>query len=196
MKNSLRRMFTNFTMLFLAGVSFGNCYSQANNSNPGSNKETISKNSKNPFRKFIGEWTLKDDNWHQNWGHGAEHIKIPNHHTICRQLNTDNSLLAVIDGTPPYGHIFWSYNPVKKEVDHLSSFGTTRAGVGKGTVNENGDVSLKISFADEPEGTYRLYTYKWTSENEYELKSIQYDATDKPTGNFYGGTFVRIQSKK
>lgn len=151
---------------------------------------------KNPFHKFVGEWTLKDDNWSQNWGQADEHIKIPNHHTICRQLNTDNSLLAEIDGTPPYGHIFWSYNPVTNEVDHLSSFGTTRAGVGKGTVNENGDVSLKISFADEPEGTYRLYTYKWTSENEYDLKSVQYDANDKPTGFFYGGTFVRIQSKK
>lgn len=159
------------------------------------NLETVEK-PKNPFNKFIGEWTLKDDNWSQNWGQGDEHIKIPNHHTICRELNTDNSLLAVIDGTPPYGHIFWSYNPVKKEVDHLSSFGTTRAGVGKGTVNENGDVSLKISFADEPEGTYRLYTYKWISENEYDLKSIQYDAKGKPTGNFYGGTFIRIQSRK
>ncbi|MEO6730797.1 MAG: hypothetical protein ABIN01_06245 [Ferruginibacter sp.] len=160
------------------------------------NLETLEK-PKTPFNKFIGEWTLKDDNWSQNWGQGDEHIKIPNHHTICRELNTDNSLLAVIDGTPPYGHIFWSYNPVKKEVNHLSSFGTIRAGVGKGTLNENGDVSLKISFADEPEGTYRLYTYKWISENEYDLKSIQYDAKDKPTGNFYGGTFVRIkQSKK
>ncbi len=148
---------------------------------------------KNPFNKFVGEWTLKNDNWSQNWGNGTENIKIPNHHTICKELNTDNSLLAVIDGTPPYGHIFWSYNPVKKEVDHLSSFGTTRAGVGKGTVNENGDVSLKISFADEPEGTYRLYTYKWISDNEYDLKSVQYDAKGKPTGFFYGGTFVRYR---
>lgn len=149
----------------------------------------------NPFNKFIGEWTLKDDNWAQNWGQADEHIKIPHHHTVCRELNTKNSLLAVIDGTPPYGHIFWSYNPVKKEVNHLSSFGTNRAGVGKGTVSENGDVSLKISFSDEAGGTYRLYTYKWISENEYELKSIQYDANDKPTGLFYGGTFIRVKSK-
>ncbi len=151
---------------------------------------------KNPFNKFIGEWTLKDDNWSQNWGNGTENIKIPNHHTVCKDLNTVNTLLAVIDGTPPYGHIFWSYNPVKKEVDHLSSFGTTRAGVGKGTVNENGDVTLKISFADEPEGTYRRYTYKWISENEYNLKSIQYNSKDEATGYFYGGTFIRINTKK
>ena len=61
---------------------------------------------------------MKDDNWSHNWGNGIENIKIPNHHTTRTELNTINSLLAVIDGTPPYGHIFWSYNPVKKEVDH------------------------------------------------------------------------------
>ena len=150
----------------------------------------------NPFEKFKGEWTLKDNNWSQNWGNGTENIKITNHHTVCRELNTRNSLLAVIDGTPPYGHIFWSYNPVKKEVDHLSSFGTARAGVGKGTVNENGDVFLKISFADEAEGTYRRYSYKWISDDEYELMSVQYDANDKPTGLFYGGTFVRVGKRR
>jgi len=205
----MKNISVNFALLILLGLSFNNCYPQEKSATPGFTPEDDTKlavvlnrvnpgdaeKPKNPFYKFIGEWTLKDDNWSQNWGQGDEHIKIPHHHTICRELNTDNSLLAVIDGTPPYGHIFWSYNPVKKEVNHLSSFGTTRAGVGKGTVNENGDVSLKISFADEPEGTYRLYTYKWISENEYELKSIQYNADDKPTGFFYGGLFVRIVNK-
>lgn len=183
-------------LLFLLSFSFTHCFSQKNKLPADPKKEALVQNPKNPFNKFIGEWTLKDDNWSQNWGGADEHIKIPHHHTICRQLNTDNSLLAVIDGVPPYGHIFWSYNPVKKEVDHLSSFGTTRAGVGKGTVNENGDVSLKISFADEAAGTYRLYTYTWISADEYELKSVQYDSNDKATGFFYGGTFVRIKSKK
>ncbi|MBT1697339.1 hypothetical protein KK083_10655 [Fulvivirgaceae bacterium PWU4] len=150
----------------------------------------------NPFKKFIGEWTLKADDWTQNWGQGMEHIKIPHHHTVCKPLNTDNSLLAVIDGTPPFGHIFWTYNPVKKEVHHLSSFGEIRCGVGKGTVNDNGDVTLKVSFEGEAEGTYRIYTYKWISENEYELRSTQYDNKDKPTGLFYGGNFIRINAGK
>jgi hypothetical protein len=181
-------MYTKLTLLLLLISSFNTSYSQQSHS--------TQIKPKNPFHMFIGEWTLKDDNWSQNWGNGTETIKIKNHHTICKELNTSNSLLAVIDGTPPYGHIFWSYNPVKNELDHLSSFGTTRAGVGKGTVNEDGDIALKISFADEPHGTYRLYTYKWISENEYELKSVQYDSTDKATGLFYGGTFVRIEGKK
>lgn len=35
----------------------------------------------NPFAKFIGEWTLKDDKWTHNWGGNTETIKIKNHHT-------------------------------------------------------------------------------------------------------------------
>lgn len=192
MKNST----TLYVYLFLLCTSYFSCYAQTNVPFSGFSKESNTQYSKNPFRKFIGEWTLKENNWSQNWGGKDEHIKIPGHHTICSAINTDNSLLAVIDGAPPHGHIFWSYNPVKKEVDHLSSFGTTRAGVGNGTVTENGDVYLKISFADEAAGTYRRYSYKWISENEYELKSVQYDANDKPTGFFYGGVFVRVQRKK
>lgn len=149
----------------------------------------------NPFHKFFGEWTLKDDNWSQNWGQGLEHIKIPNHYTMSQGINTDNSLLQVID-TPPKGHILWVYNPVKKEIYHLSSFGEIRSGVGRGSMNENGDVTLKTSFEGETEGTYRIYTYKWINENEYELKSVQYDAEGKATGFYYGGTFIRIAAKQ
>lgn len=190
----MKTVLTKLTVLIVSSLFCTSLYSQKDTLT--FFKEVSTQASKNPFRKFIGEWTLKDDNWSQNWGGGPEQIKIPNHHTICRELNTENSLLAIIDGTPPFGHIFWSYNPQKKEVDHLSSFGTVRAGVGKGVVNENGDVFLKISFADEPEGTYRQYSYKWISENEYELKSIQYDKNGKPTGNFYGGTFIRVPGKR
>jgi hypothetical protein len=179
--SAMKNILLKSAILLLLNISFIGSYSQQ---------------SKNPFYKFIGEWTLKGDNWSQNWGQGTEHIKIPNHHTICKELNTSNSLLAVIDGTPPYGHIFWTYNPVKKEVNHLSSFGDIRIGVGKGTVNENGDVTLKVSFEGEAAGTYRIYTYKWISDNEYELKSIQYNDKNEPTGFFYGGTFIRIIKNK
>lgn len=149
---------------------------------------------KNPFSKFIGEWTLKDDNWSQNWGGGMEHIKIQNHHTAFKSLNTANSILALVDGPPPHGHILWTYNPVKKTVSHLSSFGPIRIGIGEGSVDPNANVSLKISFEGEAEGTYRLYSYNWIDENSYELKSTQYDRDNNPTGFFYGGIFVRISN--
>lgn len=151
------------------------------------------RTSNNPFKKFLGEWTLKNNDWSQNWGSGDENIKIENHHTVNRELNTANTLLSVIDGAPPHGHIVWTYNPGKKTVHHLSSFGEVRIGVGEGTVNEAGDVTTKISFADEAPGTYRIYQYKWLDADTYSMRSDQFDSTGKPTGLFYGGVFVRIR---
>lgn len=158
-----------------------------------SNGKTKSLETQNPFAKFIGEWTLKNDDWSHNWGNGTENIKIPKHHTVSTGMNTANSLLSIIDGPEPNGHIFWSYNPVTKEVDHLSSFGTIRAGKGKGTVDEKGNLRLKLFFEGEAKNTYRIYTYTWVSDDEYELKSVQFDENDQPTGLFYGGNFIRVK---
>ncbi|MGD1947147.1 MAG: nuclear transport factor 2 family protein [Croceivirga sp.] len=145
----------------------------------------------NPFKNFIGEWTLKDNSWTQNWGGATETISIPYHHTVSTSINTANTLFSIIDGPQPNGHIFWSYNPVTKTVNHLSSFGELRAGVGEGSVSENGDVTLKITFEGEPNDTYRIYTYKWLDANSYHMKSVQHDLSDTPTGLLYEGTFIR-----
>jgi hypothetical protein len=146
-----------------------------------------------PFWRFAGEWTLKEDRWSHNWGQGDETIKIANHHTVFKSINTNNSILSVVDHPEPHGHILWSYSPATKRVHHLSSFGAARNGVGEGTLSEAGDLTLKIIFSDGAPGTYRIYTYRWISEDEYEMLSKQYDANDAPTGIFYGGTFIRIQ---
>ena len=39
----------------------------------------------NPFHRFFGEWTLKNDDWKQNWGDGDEAVKIPNHYTVSNR---------------------------------------------------------------------------------------------------------------
>lgn len=148
--------------------------------------------SENPFRKFVGEWTLKEDRWIHNWGGTTDTIQIKGHHTVTTALNTANSLLSIIDGPAPNGQLYWSYNPITGSVDHLSSFGPVRAGVGHGSVSKNGDVTLRITFEGEPKGTYRVYHYRWLSANEYHMKSVQYDHNDSPTGLFYEGNFIRI----
>ncbi len=142
------------------------------------------------FARFLGEWTLKDDAWSQNWGGAIENIKIPNHHTTCSAINTDNTVLCVVD-TPPAGHILWAFNPVKKEVRHLSSFGELRIGTGQGSLNDKGDLRLKISFEGEAPETYRIYDYVWINADEYDMRSVQHDASGKKTGLFYGGRFIR-----
>lgn len=188
MRPTKRFLFLFFTCISAIG------YTQKTSIEFESNGRSQKETEQNVFQKFIGEWTLKNDDWTHNWGNGTETIKIPNHHTVTQEINTNNSLLSIIDGPAPNGHIFWSYNPNTKEVYHLSSFGTLRAGNGMGTINENGDVQLKASFEGEPKGTYRLYHYKWIHDDEYHMKSVQYDQNNQPTGLFYEGYFIRIDS--
>ncbi|MEN0046089.1 MAG: hypothetical protein AAF806_03410 [Bacteroidota bacterium] len=152
--------------------------------------------SKNPFAQFIGEWTLKNDTWVQNWGGENDTLKIHQHHTISCQINTENSLLSIIDGPEPNGHILWSFNPNTKEVNHLSSFGAVRIGVGKGEFYGQNNLRLKISFEGEAPGTYRIYTYEWISDSEYALHSKQFDEKGNPTGLFYEGNFIRIDKNE
>ncbi|MEM6844960.1 MAG: hypothetical protein AAF632_22285 [Bacteroidota bacterium] len=148
----------------------------------------------NPFKKFIGRWTLKDDLWEQgDTNQGLESIKIPDHHSICEEINTQNSLLWKVNAPSARGHILWVYNTETREIYHSSSFFPARSGIGKGQISENGDVTLKITFEGEAKNTYRKYEYRWVSEDEYTLKSVQYDERDRPTGGYYGGTFVRIK---
>jgi ketosteroid isomerase-like protein len=161
-----------------------------------SNGRSQAETQQNPFKKFIGEWTLKNDDWTHNWGGDTETIKIPNHHTVNQEINTNHSLLSIIDGPEPNGHIFWTYNSNTKEVHHLSSFGSIRIGNGSGTINDKGDVTLKLQFEGEQEGTYRIYNYKWINNDEYHMKSVQYNENDELTGLFYEGVFIRIKTDK
>lgn len=150
----------------------------------------------NPFKRFIGEWTLKEDTWKQRNGHGnIETLKIPNHYSLCKDINTDNSLLWIVDATSARGHIFWTYDDITQELYHNSSFYPSRIGLGKGNIAQNGDIRLKISFSGEPEGTYRVYSYTWVNDDEYVLQSLQHDASGKPTGDYYGGTFTKIKNE-
>lgn len=168
----------------------------AANAKPYSSSFRYNKRPANPFKKFVGQWTLKENAWEQGYDNKIDVVQTPNHCTICKELNTDNSIMCVIEAPSSRGHIFWSYNSTAREVQWLSSFFTNRSGTGVGSFESNGDLSFKVSFEGEPEGSYRLYNYRWVSENEYVLRSVQYDKNNKPTGGYYGGTFVRVNTNK
>ncbi|MEO0899124.1 MAG: hypothetical protein AAFY71_22115 [Bacteroidota bacterium] len=188
-----------FLCLLLAGITFAQQTSISYELNGRASNQAIEDSvglSNNPFAQFIGEWALKDETWIQNWGGENDTIKIPGHHTVIAKINTDNSILSIVDGPEPNGHIFWSYNPNTGEVGHLSSFGNIRAGVGKGAFYGKQNLRLKVSFEGEAKGTYRMYTYEWINKNEYALLSIQYNEKDQPTGLFYKGNFVRISKNQ
>ncbi len=145
------------------------------------------------FERFVGEWKLKDDRFQQVWdGRTIETLSIPGHRTQCSRVNTDHSILCLVDAVDFQGHILWAVQADGLSVSHLSHFGSTRMGDGAGKLDNAGNLSLTIRFSDEPTGSYRHYTYKWVSADEYRMISAQYDANGKATGNWYGGTFVRV----
>ena len=149
--------------------------------------------SENPFAQFFGEWTLQDDKFQQVWdGETVETLEIKNHHTKCEAINTNKSVLCVVDAGDLKGHILWTLNSHTSDVHHLSHFGEARNGVGVGSLNEAGDLTLRVSFQGEPEGSYRIYEYKWLSADAYTMMSRQYNQNGELTGNWYGGTFVRF----
>ena len=147
----------------------------------------------NPFAAFSGEWTLKDDKFQfVGDGKNVQTQIIPNHHTKCDRVNTDRSVLCVVKAGDLNGHILWTFDALRRRVHWLSHFGTERTGYGTGTFQAAGNLRFKLSFTDEPEGSYREYRYEWVTPAEYRLMSRQYDARGRATGNWYGGTFVRL----
>lgn len=140
----------------------------------------------------MGEWTLKNDQFQQVWdGTAVETLTIPRHFTKCDPINTPGSVLCVVSAGDLNGHILWTMG-ADNQVHHLSHFGTERTGVGVGTLDARSNLALKIGFRDEPQGTYREYEYTWVSADEYTMMSRQYDQHGRATGNWYGGTFVRL----
>src|SRR4051812_45544621 len=101
---------------------------------------------------------------------------MPAHRTRCQPVNTDRSVLCVVEAGDLNGHILWTYDADAHRVNHLSHFGTTRSGVGTGTLDSQSNLRLTLRFQDEPPGTYRVYEYTWVSDDEYSMMSRQYRA--------------------
>ncbi len=175
----VRRLIPIFALLFSASLQ----------------AEDASENS-SPFAPFLGEWKLKDDTFQQVWdGQTVETLTIPEHRTNCSHVNSDQSLLCLVDAGDFEGHILWAVAGDGTYISHLSHFGQVRLGDGGGVVDEAGNLSLTIVFSDEPENTFRHYVYRWISPDEYHMMSRQYDREGEPTGNWYGGNFVRVEQE-
>jgi hypothetical protein len=150
----------------------------------------------NTFARFLGDWKLKSDRFQQVWdGKTVETLTMPAHLTRCQSVNTARSVLCVVDAGDLKGHILWVYDADAHRVNHLSHFGTARSGVGSGTLDAHANLRLTIRFQDEPPGSYRVYEYTWVSDDEYSMISRQYRADGSSTGNWYGGSFVRVKGR-
>ena len=143
----------------------------------------------NPFRKFIGNWGMKNGIWESSFG-GKYSESIDTSRLFIAQSPTNQSLLWDYDLGSAKGVILWTFSGTNKEVYHLSanSYGPMAQGVG--TINDNGDINLKLYFDGECPTCYRMYRYKFISSDEIYFR-VTYYKDDKETGDFYGGTYVR-----
>jgi hypothetical protein len=83
--------------------------------------------------------------------------------------------------------IFSGLTTLKQTIYHLSNTSSNgEAGAGK----DNGDLDIKLSYPDMCETCNRLYSFRWKSDNEFFFRATFYK-DDKPTGDFYGATFIR-----
>ena len=145
------------------------------------------------FAAFIGTWTLEDDAFSIVWdGQTVETQTIPNHITVCTSETTASSVSCAVDGGGLAGQIFWVADETRRSLHHLSHFGERRRGVGTGRIAPDGSLTNRVVFSDEPQGTYRIYEYRWTGPDRYTMMSRQYAADGTPTGNYYAGTFIRV----
>lgn len=145
----------------------------------------------NPLEKFKGEWVLKD-NIFESSTNGKYNADVnPNRTFIALAVNTNTSILWNEDFDGGFKvDIFWTYDIETKTVYHLSNTSTNGLASGKGPLQENGDLVIKLSYPDMCETCNRIYSFRWKSDNEFFFRATFYK-DDKPTGDFYGATFFR-----
>ncbi len=150
----------------------------------------------NPFTRYLGNWKFDQAGFSMVWDlKTVVTQKLAGQTTQCKQINTDRSILCVVsnkeDPNWTMGHMVWAYNSEKKQVSWLSHFYPDRIGTGSGTIDDKGNMTVKVTFQGEPEDTYRIYQWRWVAEDAYSMMSRQYSSKGELTGNWYGGTFIR-----
>lgn len=146
------------------------------------------KSQENPFEKFKGEWVLKDDIFETNFGDKYKEDVNPNRSFVVKELGTKNSVVWIEDFDGFKVDIFWTYDFKQKQVHHLSMSNDIAKGIGE--FKESGDLEIKLIYENSCENCYRIYSFQWKSENELFFRGSFYK-DEKPTGDFYGGTFIR-----
>jgi len=190
MKYILRLMF----LLFIASIFLG--YSHVDKDDKrfvdivNAAKSTLDTTHQNPFEKFKGEWLLKDNIFESSTNGKYSSDVNPNRTFIAMAVNTNSSILWSEDFDGFKVDIFWTYDLETKTVYHLSNTSSNGLASGKGMLKENGDLDIKLIYPDACETCIRLYSFRWKSANEFFFRATFYK-DDKPTGDFYGATFIR-----
>ena len=149
---------------------------------------------KNPLENFVGDWVLKDGIW-KGVANGKHWESVhPDLIFNAKLIGPQNTLLWLYDfgkdGPFTTAVVLWAYDEKSNIVYDLSNNSNNHVAMGKGRFEENNDLKIKMDFVTKSLIDFNLYHWHWISPDEFELIVTIYK-NNTPTGNTYGGTFVR-----
>ena len=143
------------------------------------------------LKVFEGEWQLKDNLWKTKSDDVYKEDVNANRSFTAKAVSPDNTILWNADfGNGAWAILLWTYHAESGRVNHISNTSDNNVGIGEGEFDSNNDLTLKIRYPNGCKSCHRIYTYHWINHDEFEFTADIYK-DDKPTGDFYGGTFLK-----
>ncbi len=146
---------------------------------------------KNPLEMFEGDWILKDGKWKSSFDGNARETTLSDMIISAKLIGPEYTIILSEDfGNGELAVDVWAYQKESKVVHVLSNNSYNNIGIGEGYFDENNSLRIKREFPNICETCYYMYEYIWVSLDEFEIKATAFK-DDNPTGDFYGGTFIR-----
>lgn len=147
--------------------------------------------SSDKLKPFEGEWKLKDNVWKSKSNSVYSEDVNPNRSFVARAVSPENTILWEEDfDNGAWATLLWTYHKETGRVNHISNTTDNNIGIGVGNFDDNNDLTIKIVYPNGCTNCHRIYSFHWINAGEFDFKATIYK-DDKPTGDFYGCTFVR-----
>ena len=152
--------------------------------------------SSDKLKLFEGEWKLKDYVWKSKSNSVYKEDVNPNRSFVAKTVGPENTILWEEDfDNGAWATLLWTYHKETGRVNHISNTTDNNIGIGVGEFNNNNDLTIKIVYPNGCTNCHRIYSFHWIEAGAFDFKATIYK-DDKPTGDFYGGTFVKKVSNK
>jgi catechol 2,3-dioxygenase-like lactoylglutathione lyase family enzyme len=152
-------------------------------------QNTIANSDK--LKLFEGEWKLKDNVWKSKSNSVYKEDVNPNRSFVAKAVSPENTILWEEDfDNGVWATLLWTYHRETGRVNHISNTTGNNIGIGVGEFDNNNDLTIKIVYPNGCTTCHRIYTFHWIEAGEFNFKATIYK-DDKPTGDFYGGTFIK-----
>jgi catechol 2,3-dioxygenase-like lactoylglutathione lyase family enzyme len=147
--------------------------------------------SSDPLKPFIGEWKLKDNVWKSKSNSVYKEDVNPNRSFVAKAVSPENTILWEENfDNGAWATLLWTYHKETGRVNHISNTTDNNIGIGVGEFDKNNDLTIKIVYPNGCTNCHRIYSFHWINAGEFDFKATIYK-DEKPTGDFYGCTFVR-----